>query len=143
MSEHSGEHMTTSGGGTAERAALLLVSLVAVGLAMGLGWVILVGGGWTAHTRELLAAGIVNVLAGTLAALPAIMMVGRGGGRVAQAVMAGMLIRVVVDAGGTIILMAPGWAMDKNWLLGFVGAFYCVLLAAESAVAAWVVRRGK
>ncbi len=54
-----------------------------------------------------------------------------------------MAIRVIVDAAGALLLLAPGWQMQMNWLLGFVAVFYGVLLVAESTVAAWVVRRSR
>lgn len=126
-----------------QRTVLFLVSPLAVGAAMLLAWVVLIGWGWSGHTPELLAGGVLNIVAGTLAVLPTAVLLRHGAARLALGALAATVIRTVVDLAGTLLLLAPGWALERYWLLGFVTAFYLVLLLAETTVTAWVVRRAK
>ena len=148
MTTHDTTNMGSNGGASsptagiaAARLVLLLAAPLSMGAAMGVGIVVLVGAGATAHSREMLAAGALNTVAGMLAMLPAVHMLRHGAGRLAMGALAATGIRMVVVLGGALLLPLPGWAMDRTWLLGFVVAFYLVVLLTESAGTTWVLRR--
>ncbi|GEM_PF-1683976 len=120
---------------------MLLASPVAVGVVMGLGWVVLTSMGMALYGREMVAGGIVAVVGGTLAALPVTILMKRGVMAIMQASLLSMMIRCGAILMGLLLAMGPGWALDKMPLAVWSLCFYFPLLIVETSCIAWLANK--
>ena len=125
------------------RVLLLLASPLAVGITTLLGWVLLTSLARPVFAREMFAAGIINIVGGTLAALPLFFMMSRGAIAIAKGGLMGITIRVMTILGGLLLAFGPGWGLDKMPLVYWVLAGYFPLLMAETFMVAWLSHRSK
>lgn len=125
------------------RAILMLASPVAVGVTMLVGWVLLTSLALPLYGREMFTAGLLNVLGGTLAALPLFFRMHKGAIAIAQSGLLGIAIRCVAILGGLLLAFGPGWNLAKMPLVYWVLAGYFPLLIAETFMVAWLSHRAK
>lgn len=120
---------------------LLGATPVAVGAAMALGYLVIASLGTPVFGREMLAAGAVALVAGWASSVPLLLAMRSGNGaKMPTAALLGAGLRVLLMLTGTLLLLGPGFGLARFpavlWALGF----YLPLLAADTAVVAWVLR---
>lgn len=125
------------------RAILLLAAPVSVLVTMAIGWVLLKSMGVRVYASEMLAASIINIIGGTLAALPLFFWMKRGAIAIAQAGLLGIAIRCGAILGGLVLAFGPGWGLAKMPVAYWTLAFYFPLLIAETAMVGWLSHRAK
>jgi hypothetical protein len=125
------------------RMILLAVSPVSIALTMFIGWVILKSIGQPLYGHEMLAAALINVVGGTLAALPLFFKMKYGTVAIAQAGLMGIVVRCSTILGGLLLAFGPGWGLDKMPVVYWVLAFYFPLLIAETFMVAWLSQRAR
>jgi hypothetical protein len=125
------------------RMILLLASPVAVLVSVAMGWLILTSMGMPLYGREMFAAAILNVVGGTVAALPLFFWMKRGAAAIAAGGLVGIAVRCMVILGGLLLAMGPGWQLAKMPLVYWVLGCYFPLLIAETAMVGWLCHRTK
>jgi hypothetical protein len=125
------------------RMLLLVASPVSVLVTALVGWVVLKSMALPLHGHEMIGAAIINILGGTLAALPLFFMMKRGAIAIAQSGLMGIVVRCSVILGGLVLAFGPGWGLEKMPLVYWVLAFYFPLLIAETFMVAWLSHRAK
>jgi hypothetical protein len=121
----------------------LLVAPLTVLLTLLLGWLLLTTLAIPLHTREMLAAALLNVLAGIAACLPLALAIKRGTIAIARAGLIAIALRMGLVLLALLAALAPAWHLDHTPLIAWVIAFYFPLLIAETALVAWLVNKTK
>ena len=121
------------------RVVVALSAPLGVGVVYALGLLVLHSYNLAYH-RELLAAAILSVIAGLIAVLPMVILMGRGAIAIVHLTMIAMLVRMVLTLAGLVLLCGPGWKLDHGVLVLCTAACYFVLMIAESAATIWASR---
>jgi hypothetical protein len=121
----------------------LTAAPITVLLTMLLAWFLLKTLAIPLHAPEMLAAALINGLAGIAAALPLLLRMKRGAIALAQAGLIAIGIRMGLVLLGLIAAIAPAWHLDREPLILWVIAFYFPLLITESTLVAWLIKKAK
>ncbi len=120
---------------------LVSVPFLAVGVTALIGYVVTMSFGISFYFREMLAAGIVAIVGGILSGLPVALSWRKDALKIAQMSLLGMALRVGTILAGTFLALGPGWALAKMPLTYWTLGMYFPLLAAETAVMAYISNR--
>jgi len=116
----------------------LIATPLTVALTMAIGYVLLTSLTLPLMAVEMFGAAIITIVAGVLAALPAVFFMKRGVLAIIQASVLGMIIRCGALLFGLILAFSPAWGLDKMSLAYWTLGLYFPVLAAETACAVWL-----
>ena len=120
----------------------LFAGPVTVVVVMLVGWSVLTSFGWPVHEREMLAAGIVNAVGGVVAVLPLVRWMDHGAVAIVRASLVGIGVRMGAVLVGLWLVSGMG-GVERMALVYWALVFYFPLLAAETAVVAWLSHKVK
>ena len=120
------------------RQVTILAAPVTVIATMLVGSVVLSLTGLPLYAGEMISGGIVNLVAGLLAAATILAMMGKGTVGVAQAGILGIAIRCGTVLMGILFTQLLPLGFDKTILVYWAIAFYFPMLIVESALIAWL-----
>jgi hypothetical protein len=123
----------------AARVVIGLAAPVAVGVIGVLGWLVMRSFN-LGYERELVAALIISVVAGFLAVVPMMALLGKGAIAVVRLTMVAMLVRMGLTFAGLVLAFGPGWHLDHGVLVVMTAACYVALMATESGATIWATR---
>lgn len=128
---------------SAIKAMLIISPALAVAATGIVGGTILHTLGLPIHAYEMVASFIVNGVGGLLAVAMLIVVMNKGTAVIARVALLGTTLRMGGVLMGTLMALGPGWGMQKMPLMYWILVGYMVLLASESAVGVYLVRRSK
>jgi hypothetical protein len=123
----------------AARVVIGLAAPVAVGVIGVLGWLVMRSFN-LGYGRELVAALIISVVAGFVAVVPMMALLGKGAIAVVRLTMVAMLVRMGLTLAGLVLAFGPGWQLDHGVLVVMTAACYVALMVAESGATIWATR---
>jgi len=104
-------------------------------------WVVATSFTLNFYPSEMLAAGIINGIAGVLAIVPMLLVVGKGTLFIARTALLATTLRMILVLIGLVLAYGPGWHLQHTPIIAWAGLFYAVMLISEGIAVSWVMRR--